>query len=217
MVLISERRSRSGALLPMMPPVSCCADSSCFSWIFSCASSTLRRNMVSMCRCVACRFFKWVKSWCAKARRSVKNCERPAAAALFECVGRFRPTQAIICIRRVVNRAGLDCGAECSSREGAAAFDADSGAVIVLLGEVCLGSSDRLFSRPDREMVLLLKCGDKLFVRTMRSGNTIGFDGDQRMNETNRSSRDHDFARRSAGHSEPIVLRGHDRRRRRIH
>jgi hypothetical protein len=59
-------------------------------------------------------------------------------------------------------------------------------------------------------MALLLKCDDKLFVGTMRRGNTIGFDGDQRMNEANRSSREHDFARRSAGHSEPIVLRGHD-------
>ena len=68
--------------------------------------------------------------------------------------------------------------------------------------------SRRLFAA-NREMVLLLKCGDKLFVGTMRSGNTIGFDGDQRMNETNRSSRDHDFARRSPGHSEPIVLLGH--------
>ena len=81
--------------------------------------------------------------------------------------------------------------------------------MIVLLGEVCLGSSDRLFGRPDREMILLLKGGDKLFVGTTRSGNRIGFEGDQRMNETNRSSRDHDFARRPAGHSEPIVLRGH--------
>ena len=81
--------------------------------------------------------------------------------------------------------------------------------MIVLLGEVCLIAAGRLFSRPDREMVLTLKRGDKLFVGTMRSRNTISFDGDQRVNQANCSSRNHDVTRRSAGHGDPIVLRDH--------